>query len=246
MIEIIIPYHSNKKLLYHCIDSLIRTTPKDTRIYIISNNSNLSELDIYFSNANIKIEKFNHELYYPTAINYGVKLCKGKDIILADADTFYLNGWLENLLLTHNSDKKIAITGSNIIDIHTSRVRAFGIAFNGYNWCNPYRGQSFNNNQLIQNQEFQAVCSANCIINKKAFIEVGGFNNLYNISYCDIDLCLRLRNNGYKVYGSANSVVYHKGNASGTANPIRKSDCRSQFFSVMRNSMVIDMDKYIF
>lgn len=226
--DILIPFHSNKFFLENCIESLIATTPDNIPITIIANNEDISEININFSYKRVNVIKLNHSLYYPLCVNFGMQFVKSDNVFLIDADTYHLNGWFENMTNLYESRDDIGIIGSALLEMSSDAIKDFGLAFSGYNWIQIYKGQKLSS-PLIKTQEFQAVCTASCLINRKAFNEIDGFSEYCNISYSDIDLCLRLAEKGYKVWGCAESRAYHKGNASQRIIPLLKKDCYAMF-----------------
>ena len=54
-----------------------------------------------------------------------------------------------------------------------------------------------------------------CLMMRRAvFEEVGGFDEAFDISYNDVDLCLRVRARGYLVVYTPYAVLYHHQSAS--------------------------------
>lgn len=242
--EILIPFHSNKIFLNNCIESLLSTTPNSVPITIIANNENTDEINIHFSSSRIQVIKVNHSLYYPLCINYGMQFIKSPNVFLIDADTYHLSGWFENMVDLYESDNNIGIIGSALIEMTSNAIKDFGLSFTGYNWVQIYKGQK-TSSPLIKTGPFQAVCTASCLINKTAFDEIDGFSEYCNISYSDIDLCIRLADKGYKVLGCAESKTYHKGNASQRIVPLLKKDCFAMFMAKSYNKMQSDIDIYL-
>ncbi len=242
--EILIPFHSNKLFLNICINSLIRTTPKSVPIIIIANNEDEKEIDISFKYDRVKIIKIEHSLYYPFCVNYGMQFIQSENVLLIDADTYHLPGWFEAITNLYESDSKIGIVGSALLEMSTNRIKDFGLGFSGYNWAQIYKGQELISEE-IKTQNFQAVCTASCLVNKQFFLEIGGFSEYCNISYSDIDLCIRLAEKGYKVMGCAKSLAYHRGNASNRIVPLLKSDCYAMFMAKMFSKMKIDINFFL-
>ena len=242
--EILVPFHSNKFFLNNCIESLLATTPDDVPITIIANNENKDEISIHFSNSRIQVIKVDHSLYYPLCINYGMQFIKSPNVFVIDADTYHLPGWFENMVDLYESDNNISIIGSALIEMTSNAIKDFGLGFTGYNWVQIYKGQKASS-PLIKTGPFQAVCTASCLINKTAFQEINGFSEYCNISYSDIDLCIRLADKGYKVLGCAESKAYHKGNASQRIVPLLKKDCFAMFMSKSYDKMKTDINIYL-
>ena len=58
----------------------------------------------------------------------------------------------------------------------------------------------------------------NCFIKKELFGKVGGFDEEYGIGYYeDVDLCLKLRKIGLKIYYCSSSLIYHNEHTSTTS-----------------------------
>ncbi|MBL8072384.1 MAG: glycosyltransferase [Nitrospira sp.] len=59
------------------------------------------------------------------------------------------------------------------------------------------------------------------LVPKKVFQEVGGFDERLAVEYNDVDLCLRIREQGYRIVYTPEAVLYHYENATrcGTRNP---------------------------
>lgn len=242
--EILIPFHSNKLFLTICINSLIETTPDNVPITIIANNEDEKEIDISFIQERVRIIKVNHSLYYPFCVNYGMQFINSDNVFIIDADTCHLSGWFEAITRLYESDVQTGIVGSALLEMSTNRIKDFGLSFSGHNWAQIYKGQERTSPE-IETQMFQAVCTASCLVNKKAFLEIGGFSEYCNISYSDIDLCIRLAEKGYHILGCAESMAYHRGNASQRIIPLLKMDCYAMFMAQIYDKMTIDINIYL-
>ena len=51
--SIVIPYYKNKNELYFMLDTLFKNTPENIEIVIVANNSDVTELNIQYSNCKI-------------------------------------------------------------------------------------------------------------------------------------------------------------------------------------------------
>ena len=66
-----------------------------------------------------------------------------------------------------------------------------------------------NDIKVNKEREFQAVTAACIAIPKKVFNEVRGFDEEYVNGLEDVDLCLRIKQKGYKIIYTPKSVVIH-------------------------------------
>lgn len=241
--SIVIPFHSSTSLLQCCVESLRKSAPDDIEIIIVANNRDPNELKISFSDANVKILKFNEDLFYPKAVNIGVEAAKNDHVLLCDADTFYTGDWFEPLT-TCSRQNHAAIVGSKLLFTGTTRVRDFGMGFNGYNWPHPFKNRLPNHPLVLRDRPFQSVCTANCIVDKRMFQQVGGLSEELGFSYSDMDLCLRFRANGMPVWGCGRSPVFHKGSSIHRDMSHYRKDTRGKFCERNAQRFTVDMELY--
>ena len=241
--SIVIPYHSNHLLLTNCISSLIKTIPVETEIIIVANNSNPIETDISFPFSNVRVYKYDQDLLYPKAVDFGILLAESDNIILSDADTYYTNDWFDQLTSCYH-ETEAAIVGSKLLFTDNNRVRDFGMGFNGYNWPHPFKNRPSNHPLVSENRPFQSICTASCIIDRKKKKKIGGLSQELGFSYSDMDLCLRFWEKGYSVWGCGKAQVYHKGSSTQRDFSHYRKDIRGKFFQ--RNSMRIKIDMQVY
>ena len=172
-----------------------------------------------------------------------ISLAESDNIILSDADTYYIGDWFKQLTTCYH-ETEAAIVGSKLLFTDNNRVRDFGMGFNGYNWPHPFKNRPSNHPLTTKNRPFQSVCTASCIINRQKCEKVGGFSEELGFSYSDIDLCLRFREEGYSVWGCGKSEVFHKGSSTKRDFSHYRKDIRGKFFQ--RNSMRIKIDMQIY
>jgi GT2 family glycosyltransferase len=97
-------------------------------------------------------------------------------------------------------------------------------------------------------QDFSAVTAACMVLRKQVFDEAGGFDEAnLPVSYNDVDLCLRLRERGYRVLWTPYAELFHK--ESATRGSDRSPENRSRFASEVaymrkRWGALLDMDPY--
>lgn len=242
--SIIIPYHSNEVMLNACLKSLIHTVPDDVEIIVVANNSNTAYLSFTPCLPKCKIIKVDDNLYYSAAVNLGAENAHGEYLIFCDTDTYYTFGWFENLA-SFIQRKNVGFASSKLISPTTGCIIDYGIGFTKFNCPHPYLGLHSNHPLVINSIKVQAACSANGIIKKELFQQIGGFDIDLGYSYADIDLCLKLREIGKETWCVNNSVVYHKGNSviSGMSHYL-KADIKGVFLAKNASRYKVDMHEY--
>ena len=115
-------------------------------------------------------------------------------------------------------DDKVGAVGAKLLFPDGKLQEAGGIIWkNGFGWN---YGRNKDPKESLYNFVREVdYCSASCLmVKKKIFDEVGGFDEIFKIAYCeDSDLCFTIRKHGYKVlYQPLAEVVHFEGSTQGT------------------------------
>jgi len=208
LISIIIINYNGKQFLQNCIDSIYAGSYKNFEIILVDNNSSDDSLTLIHVNYPevhvISLEK-NYGFAYPC--NVGAKNANGEFLMFLNNDTFVSKNWLEPLIETMNLDSDIAICQSlllkedNSVDSAGDFIDEFGRAFSSKKIPTSA--------SLILSGKGAAI-----LVRKKIFWNIGGFNELFFVSFEDVDLGWRSWIYGYKVMVVPESIVYHLGGST--------------------------------
>lgn len=248
----IIPYHSNRELLYLNLKLLKETLPKEIEkeIVIVANNKDKRELELDLPESEYTIIKINDDILYANAVNLGVNACHGDIVTLCDEDLFYLPHWYEPLFEKLNSDSKIGAVSSKLLNPSDNTIQDFGVAFSPYNINHPTLGLPMNHPYASFDRKVQSVCSAVLMTTKKIFQTVNGMDVSMSYLCCDCDYVIKLKELGLETWVVADSKVYHKGNTSLRNAKISRysylaADARSMFYGKNYFKIEIDMENWI-
>lgn len=237
-ISIIIPYHQNKKMLATSLNTLqdsLLSHDYTIEVIVVANNINEQEIDIELDARQYKVLQITENLFYPKAIREGVRIATGEYLVFADPDIFYCENWLSNMMTCYKSHENVGCIGAKLINPINNRILDFGIGYNGYHTAHFFRGLPYNNNLCQNDVDVQSICSALLLMKHSLFDTLKGFDIEMPYAYCDNDLCLRIKEQGYNIWGAANALAYHKGstdpiNSKYYAFQYLKEDCASAFF----------------
>ena len=245
--SIIVPFHSNINLLTLCISALIKVLDFDeSEIIIVDNNSDGSQINPELClDKKCRIISRTENLMYPRAINLGVENADGEYLIFCDADT-YVTDKFQFALSKILECEDVGYASAKLLNMQTNNIQEFGITSSFYNFPHPYSGRPKDFKLTKENHYPLAACAACSSIKRKLFIDIGGFDNKLIHSYSDIDLCLRLKEHGYKTACVANAIAYHCGSStigSGMGTSL-KEDTKGVFTSKHTN-IPIQIVEYI-
>lgn len=164
---------------------------------------------------------------YGQACNAGARFASGDYLIFLNADTRATPNWIEPIVQLF-SDPSVGLVGNmhlkeggmwnNTIDSAGSEWKWSDMAFVHIGrHCYKKQGipRPFNientPKDLLEISEREMVTGCCFAITKKLFDYIGGFNPNYKIGYWeDSEICLNVKELGYKILFQPNSIIYHK------------------------------------
>jgi GT2 family glycosyltransferase/ADP-heptose:LPS heptosyltransferase len=164
---------------------------------------------------------------YGQACNAGAAIATGKYLILLNADTKVTEGWIEPMIELFN-DPKVGLVGNMQLKEGGGHDGSIDSAGSEWKWNDMsfvhigrhcYRKQGIPNPYRIENAprdilevaEREMVTGCCFAMKRDLFSYIGGFNPNYKIGYWeDSEICLNVRELGYKIMFQPNSVIYHK------------------------------------
>jgi O-antigen biosynthesis protein len=220
LVSIIIPTKNKADCLKRCIDSIInKSVNTNYEILIMDNDSDEMDTLNLFKNYSkkykqIKVVRFKEKFSFSKINNFGVSHANGDYIILLNNDTEIItDDWIKNLLFYAMQDD-IGIVGALLV-FPDDTVQHAGcvLGFRGTSdhvmrgWpatnCDGYFGS------LCCAREVSAVTGACLMISKELYKQVDGLNIHYNSVYQDIDLCLKVRELGYRIIYTPTVKIKH-------------------------------------
>ena len=143
--------------------------------------------------------------------NAGVREARGRFVALLNNDTVADPGWLKALLGA--ADEGVLAT-SRIVYMHDRRL--IDSAGDGMlRWGGAFKRHHGDTVDVaMDSREVFGVCGAACVIPRRVFEELGGFDEQLFISHEDVDLSYRARLRGYRCRYAADAVVAHHGSST--------------------------------
>lgn len=242
--SIIVPFHSNERLLRLCLRTLRATVPPDVEKIVVLNNHRAEQLPSDLGASDLRVVRHEESLGYSRAVNIGAGLARGRTLVFCDADTFYAGEWFSGLTHFHRSTPNVGLASSRLLDPRTGRVLDYGVAFTKYNAPHPQRDVRADAPPVARPRLVQAACSANMIIDADLFSRVGMFDeNLHN-AYMDLDLCLRLKESGRDCWVVSQSTAFHRGDSAHTHRAAYWADVKATFAAKNAGRIRQDMHRY--
>lgn len=218
-VSIIIPTKDQVHHLKRCIKSIeTKTLIKKYEIIIINNNSEEESTFEYFqqlsTHPNIKIVDDSRPFNFSQLNNSAAKLARGQYLLFLNNDIEVITkGWLTEMLSLLQQDHVGAIGAKllfpNGLLQHAGVILGIG-GVAGHNHKGIRRDNPGYFNRVALRSEFSAVTAACLLCKKEVFANIGGFNeNSLSVAFNDVDLCLRIRQAGYRIIYTPYAELYH-------------------------------------
>ncbi len=227
-ISIVIPNKDNVEKLEICLNSILeKTTWQNFEIIIVENNSkNKGTFDYYKTiirnDHRVKVVVWNNEFNYSQICNYGASFASGEYLLMLNNDTQVITpSWIEEMLMFAQRNDVGAVGAKLYYPNDTIQHGGVVVGFGG-SAGHAHRGYPRNStgymNRLSVTQNISAVTGACMLIPMRIWNMVKGFDETLAVCYNDVDLCLRIRDAGYKIIWTPFAELYHHEGVSQIAN----------------------------
>lgn len=220
LVSLLIPTRDMLSLLKVCVESIInKTTYQNYEIIILDNGSVKNDTLTYFSTIQakekrVKVLKYDHPFNYSAINNFGVTHAKGDIIGLINNDVEVISPeWLTEMV-SHVIRPEIGCVGAKLyygddtIQHAGVIIGLGGVAGHSHKHFPRNAPGYFYKLKIIHN--LSAVTAACLLVRKSVFEEVGGLEvEGLKIAFNDVDLCLKVREAGYRNLWTPYAELYH-------------------------------------
>ena len=220
LISILIPNKDHVNDLSRCINSILeKSTYKNYEIIVIENNSTEQETFDYYDeiqkNENIKVitYKTNGKFNYSAINNFGVKHAEGEHLLFLNNDIEVISeNWLEEMLM-YSQREDIGAVGAKLYYPNETIqhcgviIGIGGVAGHSHKYYPRISNGYFAKCMMVQN--YSAVTAACLMMKAKIFNDINGFDELFEVAFNDVDLCMRIRKAGYLIVCTPYAELYH-------------------------------------
>jgi GT2 family glycosyltransferase len=223
-VSMIVPTRDRADLLRRCLDGLlVETDYGNLEVIIVDNNSEKIESHLYFAELDrdprVRILRYSGPFNYSAINNFAVAQARHPLIGLINNDVAVIHAdWLREMV-SHAVRHEIGAVGAKLyyandtIQHAGTIVGLRGAASHAFWHCSRDEPGYFG--RLLLTQDLSAVTAACMLLRKEVYDEVGGFDEVnLAIAYNDVDLCLRIREKGYRILWTPFAELYHLESAS--------------------------------
>ena len=232
-VSIVIPQYGRSDLTVRCLESLfastIRSEIKDLEIVVVddgSPDSSADEVEARFG-LSVRLIRLSTNGGFSKACNAGAEVASGAFLLFLNNDTVTASNWLSPMLKAMESDSEIGIVGAFLLypdlTVQHAGFDLYGSSYLPLSPAHIYLRYPANHPGVGVSREMDVVTGACLLITRELFNQVGGFDIGYVNSFEDVDLCLKARAIGKKVWFEASAVLFHDESVTRAVFPDRAS-----------------------
>ena len=228
LVSIIIPTKDQLPVLQRCVESLLeKTSYLQYEVLIVDNDSTAPDavhwLDgvAAMGNPQVRVLRYPHAFNYSAINNMAAAQAQGEYLVLLNNDTAIIQAdWLDNLL-NHAQRPEVGVVGAKLLYPDGS-VQHAGVVLGlrgpaDHVFLRAPLDAAGYMHRLEVDQNYSAVTAACLMVRKDVYDELGGLDEqAFQVSYNDVDFCLRVRQAGYLVVWTPHTLVMHEESVSQT------------------------------
>jgi len=207
--SIIIVTFNQLEYTRQCVESIRRMTDEPYELIFVDNASSDGTAGYLESIPGAKVIRNAENRGFPAAVNQGIAVAKGDQVLLLNNDTIVTTGWLGRLLATLRSDAKIGLVGpvSNLVgseqQIQVSYDNRAGLDGFAWEWGKAHDRELVESSRLI----------GFCLLIRRAVIDaIGLLDEHFGIGcFEDDDYCVRAIRAGWRAVIALDAFVHHYG-----------------------------------
>jgi len=208
-ISVVIITLNRVKFLKETLTCLARQTFRDFETIVV-NGPSIDETEKIAKSFPTKYFKTN-KVNVSISRNIGLLNSVGELICSIDDDAIPKKDWLEKIVKYYDThmNEKIGAMGGVVYDEQGTELQ-FKYGYIGI-WGEVNQISEINKNfNNPKGYYFNTIIGVNSCYNRKALLEIGGFDEEIEYQHEESDVCIRLIKAGYKVVGVPDAIVYHK------------------------------------
>ncbi len=247
LISLIVPTRNQVNLTRECVDGLLnRTNYRNIEILIVDNGSDDPEtLDWLRSvssvDSRVVVLRDDRPFNYSLLNNWAARHARGTILGFVNNDIQVIHPeWLDEMV-SHVARSTIAAVGARLLYPNGTIQHAGVITGIGGVAGHPFKGLDANSAGYFYRarlpQDLSAVTAACMLVRRDIFDQVGGFDEeQLAVAFNDVDLCLKIREAGYRiVYTPYAELLHHESASRGYENNPEKQRRFEQEVQVMKN-----------
>jgi O-antigen biosynthesis protein len=216
-VSIVIPFKDRAELLRNCLRSLRLSTYRRIEVVLVNNGSEEPRTQRYLwhleGRRGIRVVDCPGPFNFSRLCNEGARRAAGDHLLFLNNDTEVLTpDWLERLLLIERHPE-VGAVGATLVYPDRTIQHAGIFPHRDGRWIHVYRGRPLEcegaEGELRHVRAVPAVTAACLLMRREQFAALGGFDERLPLTFGDVDLCRRVREEGRLVVVTPHARLVH-------------------------------------
>ncbi|MDH3918275.1 MAG: glycosyltransferase [Rhodospirillales bacterium] len=209
-VSIVLVLHGRAELTYLCLASIVQTVDLPVETIVVDNGSKDETGKLLDRLEGAKIIRNDENRGFLKAVNQALGEAAGDHVLLLNNDALMFPGALAAALRTLESRDDIGAVGGRIVLLDGRLQEAGSIVWNDGTCLGYGRGAPPDDPAFLFRRDVDYCSGAFLLVRRDLFVESGGFDEAFAPAYYEeTDLCMRLREWGYRVVYEPDAVVLH-------------------------------------
>lgn len=217
MFSIIIVTYNSEKHIGNCINSMIKSSPKDTEIIVVDNSG---------KNYGMENTIVNESGSYPSGLNQGIEVSNGDFLVCCNPDIIVEPNWLEKL--------------------QWGLSQGYGMVGPISNFASGVQGAPIPWPEQVNMIDVSFIIGFCFMISKETFNSIGKFDEEFTFENDDLDYSIRVRQHGLPIGIMPHAKVQHVGHQSLLSDTAASLEKRwESFYRLFKKYPDMDFIKYM-
>ena len=214
-ISVVIVTWNGRMYLEDCLRAALAQSGVTAEIILVDNGSSDGTADFVRTTfPQVRLIELSDNHGFAGGSNAGAKAARGDFLAFLNNDTIPDSAWLRSLRNGVDARSSFLLATSRIVYMHDPSIidSAGDGLFRAGGAFKRHHGTAAD--AAASSREVFGMCGAACLISRKVFEELGGFDEDFFASHEDVDLSYRARLRGYRCRYVADAIVKHHGSAT--------------------------------
>ncbi len=220
VLSAILVNHNGKATIEECLDSVKKNLEGiKSEIIVVDNHSTDGSVDILQKRyPSIRLLRNHENMGFSRANNQGLRASRGYYVLIINTDTLVYSNSIKKMMEEMQKSPDRGGVGPALLTGENEYQVSFGGKVNFFSeaakkiFINRIYSKKLRKNQEKRDVEW---LSAACFLSRRDILERAGlFDEHFFLYFEDIDLCMRIREKGWKLVYTPEARVFHIGGAS--------------------------------
>jgi GT2 family glycosyltransferase len=197
-------------LIEGCLESIRRSTSRAVEIIVVANGTPVGALGALADREDIVLLRSSVNLGFGGGNNLAAEFAHGQYLVFVNDDSILDPGSIDRLVARAETDAGIGAVGSRIVSADGTIQEAGAVIWKDGSATHVGRGLASDAAVYLTSRDVDYSSANGLLVRRAAWDAVGGFDERYFPAYYeDVDLCMRLRDQDFRVVYEPEARLVH-------------------------------------